>query len=67
MLRQNFSNYEIIVHDNASEQDPTPIVESFADPRLRIYRNDSNIGQTANIIEACSKAVGEVRGHPRRR
>jgi len=59
VLKQSFRDIEVIVQDNASVEDPTPLVAALADPRVRIFRNASNIGQTANIVTACARAVGK--------
>jgi glycosyltransferase involved in cell wall biosynthesis len=59
VIDQTYKNFEVIVHDNASDEDPTPIVTAFGDSRIRIYRNATNIGQTANIIAACTRATGK--------
>ena len=58
-LGQTYRHLEIIVHDNASRQDPSPVVAEFADPRLRLYRNARTIGQTPNILAAVAKATGK--------
>lgn len=58
-LNQTFRDLEVIVQDNASPQDPTPMVEALGDPRVRVFRNDRNIGQTANIIAASGNAAGK--------
>ena len=56
---QTYPHLDIIVHDNASRQDPSPIVAAFADPRIRFYRNARSIGQTPNILAAIAKATGK--------
>ena len=58
-LQQTFSDFEIIVQDNASVVDPTPIVREVDDPRISISRNATNIGQTRNIVSACMKSRGK--------
>jgi|GEM_PF-1540834 len=58
-IDQTFKDTEIIVQDNASEIDPTPAVLAVGDPRIRIWRNATNIGQTANIATACARARGK--------
>jgi GT2 family glycosyltransferase len=55
---QSYRHLEIIVQDNASPVDPRPVVESFQDPRIAYFRNDENIGITANVVTACAKAHG---------
>jgi glycosyltransferase involved in cell wall biosynthesis len=56
---QSFTDLEIIVQDNASAEDPTPMVAALADARIRTIRNATNIGQTANIVTACARAAGK--------
>jgi Glycosyl transferase family 2 len=58
-LGQTFKDLEIIVQDNASMDDPTLSVSALGDARIRLFRNASNIGQTANIVTACAKARGK--------
>jgi glycosyltransferase involved in cell wall biosynthesis len=58
-LGQTLKNIEIIVQDNASVEDPTPIVAAFGDSRVSISRNTTNIGQAANIVTACAKGSGK--------
>ena len=58
-LNQTVRDIEVLVQDNASTDDPTPMVEALADPRLRIIRNAANIGQTANVVTACTRAAGK--------
>lgn len=56
---QTYRNLEIIVHDNASTADIGPVVAAFADPRVRLYRNSSNIGQTANLAAGIARCRGK--------
>ena len=58
-LEQSYPHLEIIVHDNASEQNSSAVVDAFADPRIRFYRNAHTVGQTKNILAAVSKAAGK--------
>jgi glycosyltransferase involved in cell wall biosynthesis len=57
-LVQTFGDFEIIVQDNASPEDPAPLIAALADPRIRYYRNATNIGQTNNFVSAAGKARG---------
>src|SRR6185312_5364768 len=59
VLRQSFGDFEVIVSDNASEVDPADVVAGFADPRLRYYRNPSNLGVTGSLLAACGHARGK--------
>jgi glycosyltransferase involved in cell wall biosynthesis len=58
-LKQTFKNIEVIVQDNASVEDPTPMLSALGDSRVRSYRNSASIGQTANILGVCTKATGK--------
>jgi glycosyltransferase involved in cell wall biosynthesis len=58
-LNQTLDDFELIVQDNASPEDPTPLVSALADPRISIFRNATNIGQTANIVTVCARATGK--------
>jgi glycosyltransferase involved in cell wall biosynthesis len=59
VLRQSFADFEVIVSDNASPSDPAKIVARFADPRLRYFRNPSNLGTTGNVLAAYAHARGK--------
>ena len=58
-VQQTYHNLEIIVSDNCSAENPQPIVESFRDPRIRFYRNPTNLGMFANTMSAFGKARGK--------
>jgi glycosyltransferase involved in cell wall biosynthesis len=50
ILNQDFSNFELIIADNASTDDTEQICRAYAknDPRVRYVRNASNIGVNPN-------------------
>jgi len=58
-LGQTYRRLEIVVHDNASREDPSALVAELADPRIRLYRNPRIIGQTPNILAGVAKATGK--------
>lgn len=47
-LNQTYSNLEIIVCDDCSSDKSWDIISSFNDKRLRVYRNEQNIGRVNN-------------------
>jgi glycosyltransferase involved in cell wall biosynthesis len=50
---------EVIVCDNASEDDTRQAAESFANhPNLAYYRNAKNVGMLGNLGASCDKARG---------
>lgn len=60
-LDQNFTDFEVVVVDNASNDGTWEICQRFAadDQRIRVFRNDSNIGPVRNWMRCAQKAKGE--------
>ncbi len=50
ILNQTFTDFELIISDNASTDNTQEICETYAarDPRIRYFRNPVNIGATQN-------------------
>jgi Glycosyl transferase family 2 len=59
VLTQKGVEFEVIVFDNASEDDTWKIVQSFSDPRIRSFQSDQNCGMATNFNRALRKARGE--------
>ena len=61
ILAQTFSDFEVIVSDNASTDRTQSICEAYQrkDPRIRYVRNESNIGAAANFNQTVHMARGE--------
>jgi glycosyltransferase involved in cell wall biosynthesis len=47
VLEQDFEGFEVIVIDDASEDDTQKIIHSFNDPRIKYIRLDKNMGAAA--------------------
>lgn len=47
-LNQTYDNLEVVVSDDCSTDDTWKIIQSYDDPRLRTYRNRSNLGKSGN-------------------
>lgn len=60
ILPQSFSNYEIIINDDASADDTEKIARSFNDSRIKFFRNEKNLGYPGNLEEARKKAQGDI-------
>jgi glycosyltransferase involved in cell wall biosynthesis len=58
-VHQSYTNIEIIVSDNCSPKNPQEIVESFADPRIRFWRQPENLGMITNQMHAFKMANGK--------
>ena len=60
-LDQTFTDFEVVVVDNASDDGTWAICQKFAaqDQRVRVFRNDSNIGPVRNWQRCAEEAKGE--------
>lgn len=60
ILAQTFTDFELVISDNASDDGTRDICETFAsqDKRIRYHRNETNIGATQNwyLVHKVSKA-----------
>ena len=61
ILGQEFSNFELIIVDNASKDSTEQICKSYAlsDSRIKYSRNEKNLGATANYNTVARRAQGE--------
>lgn len=57
-LKQTFRDFEIIISNNASDDNTREIVKSFKDKRIRYFENKKNIGSEKNVKKAMSYARG---------
>lgn len=48
IMRQKMDDFEILIVDNASEDDTEAVVRSLENSRIRYTRNSSNLGSTEN-------------------
>ncbi|CQD22838.1 glycosyl transferase family protein [Mycobacterium europaeum] len=55
---QDEASWEIVVSDNASEEDVRGLVEGLDDPRIRYLRTDAPLPVTANWNRAADAATG---------
>ena len=58
ILKQSFTDFEFLVIDDASTDGTAACVRSFADPRLRLVRNEHNIGQAPSLNQGLALARG---------
>ena len=60
-LAQTYTNFEVVVVDNASTDGTWTICQEFAakDQRVRIFLNDTNIGPVRNWLACVAHARGE--------
>jgi glycosyltransferase involved in cell wall biosynthesis len=61
LLAQDFTDFELIICDNASTDDTYAICQAYAerDSRIRLYRNERNIGAQNNFTRVYELAAGQ--------
>lgn len=57
-LGQTFQDLEVVIVDNASTDATPRILADLRDPRVRVFRNEQNIGPGGNFNRAMSLAKG---------
>ena len=66
VLAQTFADFELIVVDDASTDGTVERVEQFKDSRVRLIRNDANLGLAGNwnkSVEACTTPLVKLLCH----
>lgn len=60
-LDQTYDNIEIVIVDNASSDNTWKIIQAFSskDHRIRVFRNESNIGPVRNWLRCVEEAKGK--------
>lgn len=60
-LSQTYEHVEVVVVDNASTDKTWQIIQSFSeqDPRVKAFRNESNIGPVRNWLRCVEESTGE--------
>ncbi len=59
-LGQTYDPLEIVVVDDASTDDTVQRVRSYGDPRVRLFVNERNVGQSANRNRALAFVRGDL-------
>ncbi|HSZ71700.1 MAG TPA: glycosyltransferase family 2 protein [Cytophagaceae bacterium] len=59
VLTQTYSNWELIIIDDASSDDTAVLLQSYTDERIHIYRNDKNLERSASRNKGIASAEGE--------
>ena len=58
-LNQTYQNIEVIVVDDVSQDDTYEVLKEIKDSRLKVYKNEVNLGMGANWNKCISHANGE--------
>lgn len=59
VLDQTFTDFELVIVDDASIDNSVPVIKFFSDERIKFYQNEKNIGRVKNINKCFSLASGE--------
>jgi len=59
ILGQTFTDFEVLIMDDASPDNTPEVAASFGDPRVRHIRNDPNLGALPNYNKGISLARGK--------
>lgn len=60
ILEQLRPNDEVVVVDDASQDNSLELLSNFPDSRVRVFRNDQNLGVFASFEKAMSLAQGDL-------
>jgi glycosyltransferase involved in cell wall biosynthesis len=58
-LNQTFKNFEFVIVNDASTDRTMEIINSYDDPRIKLYNNEKNIGQTKSLNVGLNAAKGK--------
>lgn len=60
ILNQSFCFDELIIYDDNSSDNTVSIINSFKDERIKLYKNEFNVGYIKNFYQAISKTSGDI-------
>lgn len=58
ILKQTFTDFELLIGDDGSTDNSFEIISSYKDPRIKIFRNPENKG----IVYTCNNLIRESKG-----
>lgn len=59
ILNQTFKDFELIIIDDCSTDNTYQIITSYQDKRIRLYRNEVNVGLTVNLNKGIDLSNGK--------
>ena len=59
VLIQDFTDFEIIICDNASTDNSIEVIREYKDRRIKLIRNKYNVGFSHNLDRVTRNAIGE--------
>lgn len=61
ILDQSYTNFELIIVDDASPENLFNIVQEFDDPRIRFYKNEKNLGGIS-LVQQWNHCINYAKG-----
>ncbi len=59
ILNQTYANLELIICDDKSKDDTVSVIEKIKDDRIKLYKNEKNLGMSGNWNHCLHKCSGE--------
>ncbi|MBK26502.1 MAG: hypothetical protein CME70_21055 [Halobacteriovorax sp.] len=59
LINQSYRDFEVILIDDGMTDSNIKVVNSFNDPRIKLIKNDENLGLTKSLNKAASLAAGK--------
>lgn len=59
VLSQTYSNLELVICDDKSTDDTVKVIEKIKDDRIKLYKNEKNLGMAGNWNNCLFKCSGE--------
>ena len=59
ILLQSYTNWELIIIDDCSTDNTVELISNFSDHRIKLYKNNRNIGLAASLNSCIALAEGE--------
>ena len=60
ILNQSYKNFEFLILDDDSSDNTQDILSKFEDERIKLYKNDSNLGLTKSLNSLINKVNGNL-------
>lgn len=57
---QSFQNFEILIQDDASKDDTVETIKSLGYGKVKIFKNEKNLGYSKNLNDLSQKANGDI-------
>jgi len=59
ILKQTYENIELVICDDKSKDNTVEVIESIKDDRIKLYKNEKNLGMSGNWNNCLSKCQGD--------